>query len=447
MNKCYCGNDILSEYSPKYYRCNVCNTLVSKYDFSPDISQVTSEEEDLYGSNYWENVMVKEAGVKDIDELIDLYIPERATYWLKYCLQNLKLGTKVADVGCGLGQFSYMLKAAGFRPVPFELSPQICHYIEQRLGLETVCGELCTSHEKYHAIIAMDVFEHLMEPEKFLQDCIQRLEDNGILVLQMPCYDPECTYEEMLVKKPHFKNLLVEEQHVFLYSRDAIVKLLKKYEFTYVIFEPAFFGDDYDMFLFASKTPFCGNSTEEINGYLNSLPNGRIIKAILRLFDERNQETAKSRAINEERNKILHDIDILNQLVKDKELKASQFEEAAQERLRDMDKLTSDNDILKREADKRLADVERLTQENKILQSEADKRLADVERLTQENKILQSEADKRLADVEQLTEENKVLQQEADKRLEDVKKLLSENEVLAQAASERLAIIERMNSM
>ena len=116
-------------------------------------------------------------------------------------------------------------------------------------------------------------------------------------------------------------------------------------------------------------------------------------------------ELKQSKWVIEERNKILHDIDILNQLVKDKELKASQFEEAAQERLRDMDKLTSDNDILKREADKRLADVE------------------------------------------QLTEENNVLQQEADKRLEDVKKLLSENEVLAQAASERLAIIERMNSM
>ena len=426
MDKCYCGNHMLSEYSSEYYRCNACNTLVSKYNFASDIQQVTSEEQDLYGSNYWKNIMVKEAGVRDIDELIDLYIPERATYWLKYCLQNLKLGTKVADVGCGLGQSSYMLKSAGFHPVSFELSPQICQFIEQRLGLETVCGELCRSHEKFHAILALDVFEHLVEPEKFLQDCCQRLESDGILVMQMPCYDPEYTYEEMLVKKPRFKHLLVEDQHVFLYSRDSITELLKKYEFTTVIFEPAYFGDDYDMFLFAAKTPFRKNTSEEIDCYLNDIPNGRIIKAILKLFDEKNQETAKVRAIDDERNKLLHDVNVLNKLIGEKETQVSQLAVAAQERLAHIEKLTSENDIFKREADKRLAAVERLTEENKVLQEAADRRLADVERLT---------------------EENKTLQREADKRLEDVQKLLSENEVLTQAANERLAIIERMSNM
>lgn len=403
MNKCYCGNDILSEYSSKYYRCDSCNTLVSKHDFTPDVSQVVSEEKDLYGSNYWMNIMVREAGVKDIDELVDLYIPERATYWLKYCLQYLKPGAKVADVGCGLGQFSYMLKVAGFHPVSFELSPQICQYIKQQLGLQAVCGELCSSDEKYQAIIAMDVFEHLIEPEKFLKDCSQRLETDGILVLQMPCYDPECTYEEMLVRKPHFKNLLVEEQHVFLYSRDAIAKLLKKNGFTFVVFEPAFFGDDYDMFLFASKTSFCTNTSEEINEYLNSIPEGRIIKGIFRLFDEKNQASAKIRAIDNERNKILQDVDKLNQIIKDKEAQVSQFEETARERLTDIYKLTEDNDIIRREADKRLVDIERLTEENKVLQTEADKRLADVERLLSENEILSQAAKERLAIIERMT--------------------------------------------
>ncbi len=465
MEQCYCGNDKLSEYSSKYYKCSVCSSLVSKHNFAADISQVISEEKDLYGSNYWENVMVKEAGVKDLDELIDLYIPERASYWLKYCLQNLKLGARVAEAGCGLGQFSYLLKSSGFHPVSFELSPQICKYIEQRLGLETICGELRCSSEKYHAVIAIDVFEHLTEPERFLEDCCQRLESGGILVLQMPCYDPECTYEEMLVKKPRFRHLLVEDQHVYLYSRDAITRLLEKYGFTSVVFEPAFFGDDYDMFLFASAAPLRKNTPEEIDQYLNGTPNGRIVKAMLKLFDEKNQENAKSKAIDEERNKILKDISKLNQIIKEREEQSRQYEMAAEERLADIKKLTIDNGAFKREADRRLADVERLAEENKVLQeeadkrlakieqlakdnmnlkTEADKRLADVERLAEENTVLQTEADKRLADIERLTADNKILQTEADKRLADVKKLVSENEMLAQAAKERLEIIERM---
>lgn len=80
MKQCYCGNQELTEYSPGYYRCGVCHTLVSRHGFSPDVSKVLSEEKDLYGSHYWEKTMVQEAGVQSIDALIDLYLSERAAY-------------------------------------------------------------------------------------------------------------------------------------------------------------------------------------------------------------------------------------------------------------------------------------------------------------------------------------------------------------------------------
>jgi len=46
MEKCYCGNTNLAEYSDKYWKCDVCRTLVSKYDFNNSIYHVNEEEKD-----------------------------------------------------------------------------------------------------------------------------------------------------------------------------------------------------------------------------------------------------------------------------------------------------------------------------------------------------------------------------------------------------------------
>ena len=264
MKRCFCGNDKLSEYSTHYYKCDRCKVLVSKNDFDKKIYTVTEEDNDLYGGNYWQKVMVEEAGVRNIDELIDMYISERAIYWLKNILKYTKLGGRLAEVGCGLGQLSYLIKQAGDEQTAFELSPEICKLIKEKLDINVICGELSCSNESYDIIVAIDVFEHLLDPEQFLENCRDRLNEDGVLVLQMPCYDETLTYAEMKEKKPKFEHLLVPEQHTFLYSRVAIKGLLQKHGFNSIVFEPAFFGDDYDMFLFASTTVLPQNSKEEI---------------------------------------------------------------------------------------------------------------------------------------------------------------------------------------
>ncbi len=407
MKRCYCGNKNLSEYSREYAKCDICKTLVSKYHFDEAIYNVKKEDEDLYGQNYWEDTMVKEAGVRDIDELIDMYIPERATYWLKNAMKYLKLGEKIAEVGCGLGQFSYLLMQAGFPQTAFELSPQICERIRQKLGLQVVCGELCSTDDRYQAILAMDVFEHLTEPEKFISDCKTRLEDGGILVLQTPCYDPQYTYEEMRQYRPRFEHLLVENQHVYLYSRESITSILKKYDFEYIIFEPAFFGDDYDMFLFASRKPLRENSLEEIEEYLNGIPNGRLIKALIKLYDERDQKELERQEIDAERKKMLADINVLTELVEQKQKSSDAFAYAAEQRLADIEKLTADNQQLKQAAEDRLTDVEKLTAENQILRQASEERLKIINRLTKENEELNKAAQERLDIIEQLLKEHK----------------------------------------
>ena len=67
-----------------------------------------------------------------------------------------------------------------------------------------------------------------------------------MICFQTPCYDEKLSYEEMCQKKSRFKNLLVKDQHIYLYSRDSITAILQNHGFKHIIFEPAFFGDDYD---------------------------------------------------------------------------------------------------------------------------------------------------------------------------------------------------------
>ncbi len=445
MKKCYCGNTNLAEYSDRYLRCDACKTLVSKHDFSTSIYTVKEEEIDLYGKNYWEDTMVKEAGVKNIDGLIDMYLTERAIYWFKEVLAYVKLGKKIAEVGCGLGQLSYLLKQAEFPQTSYELSPYMCEYIRKELCINVICGELGQKDEKYASIVALDVFEHIMEPEKFIEICKKQLDDSGILILQTPCYDPQYTYEEMLCHKPRFQHLLVDEQHVFLYSRESIIALLKRHGFMYISFEKAFFGDDYDMFLFASQKPIQKNSKEEVENYLNEISGGRILKALITLYDEKEKKEVEYQAVERERQKILLDIETLTELVKQKQKLGDEFAREAENRLSNVKKLTEDNILLKQAAEDRLNDVRKLIEKNTLLERTAEERLKNIEKLTENNSVLQQAAEERLKNIEKLTKDNSVLQQAVEERLADVEKLIEDNNILRQAAEERLEIIEKLS--
>ena len=285
VRSCWCGNQELEEYSAQYARCGICQSLVDKKDFRFDPGSVRDDGDDLYGKAYWEVKMLKLTGKKNLDEVVDLYLEERCVYWLKHLLPYLlpEEGS-VAEVGCGLGQFSYLLRQAGYRQQAFELSPDICAYIRRTLGVSVVQGELRSEGPAYRCVAAFDVLEHMQDPHAFMDTVSSVLEEDGILFFQTPCYDPALTHAEMLRQKPRFQNLMVEDEHIYLFSRPSVQKLLADHGFRYVEFIPAFFGDDYDMFFAASRQPLRHHTEEEIRQALNRQPNGRLLRAFLRTW-------------------------------------------------------------------------------------------------------------------------------------------------------------------
>ncbi|MBN7774045.1 class I SAM-dependent methyltransferase [Clostridium aminobutyricum] len=349
MKKCWCGNTELEIYSRDYHKCNVCGTLVCNQDVPKDIYIVSNEEKDLYGKSYWEEKMVQLFGVKNLSEVIDAYLKERAIYWFKYLLKYVKAGNSIAEIGCGIGAFSYLLKQMDFQQIAFELSPDICQYIRTTLQVNVVCGELSNSSQKFNAIVAFDVIEHIIEPEKFIFDLSKKLTQDGIICLQTPVYDEELNYEEMLRDKPRFKSLLIDGEHLYLFSKKSMKLLLNKWGFKYINFETPIFGDDYDMFLFASKSPFNFNSDIDIENILNNLGTGRLTKAMISLRESeislRSQLAEAGRYLEICEKDRADRLDVINGLVAE------------------IERLRAENDILKKES---ADNVKNLTKRNAI---------------------------------------------------------------------------------
>lgn len=316
MKRCWCGNEALEEYSSQYYVCTKCHTLVTKYDVNDSVYKVADEESDLYGENYWEKGMLELSGQPSLSALVDVYLRGRVPYWTENVLKYAKFEGRVAEVGCGLGQLQYVLKKIGYQQLAYELSPEICQYMKDTLDVSVHCGPFERNEQPYDAILAFDLFEHLLEPEEFLSVCADSLQTDGVLMMQMPCYDATLSYDEMLIQKPRFKGHLKPEQHLYLFSRESITEILHEHGFLNVIFEPAYFGDDYDMFLVASKGKLCQNTKDEIDEYLNCQKNGRLVKAIITLQEEKREWEKRYLQADRDRVDRLHNMQKLEELLR-----------------------------------------------------------------------------------------------------------------------------------
>ena len=53
LRQCWCSSYQLMPFSPDYYKCTQCSTLVCKYPVTLDDLIVSNDETDLYSRNYW----------------------------------------------------------------------------------------------------------------------------------------------------------------------------------------------------------------------------------------------------------------------------------------------------------------------------------------------------------------------------------------------------------
>lgn len=290
---CWCGSSGHWRPAPHaaYLICAACGTAVLRPEHHVDTGQVEREDDHLYGAGYWNEHMVK-YGYPTIEERRRADIPERCQHWLKWLLEYKVPPGRLLEVGCSHGGFVKLASLAGFDALGMEMSPAVIGMARSWFGVEVLQGPLESVADPprgLDAVLMFDVIEHFSDPLATMDGLSRCLADEGILVLQTPCFDkahdPVSSFA-LMYKVP---------EHTFLFSRASIRQLLGRLGFTHVEEQAPLFP--YDMFLFASRRPLQRQGMTRIADALSSTPNGRMALAMLDLRGQLEQTRAELAAV------------------------------------------------------------------------------------------------------------------------------------------------------
>ena len=93
------------------------------------------------------------------------------------------------NIGCGAGEWVYLLRAAGRNAVGLELDPGYSNYAVRELGVPVTTGSVWDeefSPERFAVISMFHVLEHLPEPVDCLSRCARWIRDGGNLIVEVP---------------------------------------------------------------------------------------------------------------------------------------------------------------------------------------------------------------------------------------------------------------------
>jgi len=273
---CWCGNAQLREWNKEYCRCPLCETLLSTR-LQDDVSALYQPEKNsLYSATYWFEktfAQYKAMGCADLDDAMLLHYRERAGLWLKAVTRHLLPPARVLEVGCGLGTLVRWMRDLGYDMSALELSAEWVAYLQGKLGIPVEAHELtpCASDaSKLDSIIMMDVLEHVATPNAFLATVSGCLKDGGAVFIQTPKYPEGASFQELQASKHSFLRQLLPQEHLCLYSRNALKKLMTRAGFAYSAQYPALNSDD--MFFVFSSQPLSTYSEAEIKNNFMSRP-------------------------------------------------------------------------------------------------------------------------------------------------------------------------------
>jgi SAM-dependent methyltransferase len=288
--KCWCGNDRLDDFSPGYFKCARCETLVAREMPKPqDVTNVGADESGFYGKEYWFSHQENDIGIPNLAERARADLPERCVHWLRTLLKYKLPPGKTLELGAAHGGFVALLSLAGFDSTGLELSPWIAQFARDTFGVKMLQGPVegqSIQPASLDALILMDVIEHLADPVATLKYCVGLVKEDGMIIVQTPNLPQGKSFQEMGSERDYFLNHLRPDEHLHLFSNNSVRALFERIGRASVEFEPAIFAQ-YDQFFVASRGNLTENSPEQIKGALNATPGGRIAGALLDLAENR----------------------------------------------------------------------------------------------------------------------------------------------------------------
>lgn len=402
--QCWCGNQHLLDFSKDYFRCAECETLVIKAFPTKDLSLIKDESTDLYGANYAEKHLSEDYGLPDFDERTRKDLSARCLHWLSRICRYKLPPAALLELGSFHGGFVGLSKLAGYQARGLDLSPALCKKAAAMFEVEILEGALdrqSIPRDSLDVIALFDVLEHVQDPLNLFKQCRKLLRPDGLLVIQTPCYVEGRTYAAMRESKDPFLPLFIPE-HLYLFSKTAVTRLLKETGFPEISFEPAMF-DQYDMFPLASAQTLKTIDKPIQEAALVSTPGGRFAAALLELKTDANvllQEIhhlhIHSQRCEQDSNAQLDQVEQLTALVKSHE--AESANRAAQ-----IDKLIPLVKSHESESAKRATQIATLDALLKTAQADATARADQIKQLTALVKQHETESANRAGQIDKLT--------------------------------------------
>ena len=278
---CCCGNTNLRPFGRRFLLCRECATLVGE-DRPQGGSEARRQHNlDYYGPRYWTEHQ-QELGNPAIDVRTVSDLPERCSSWLATLLKYKLPPSKILDVGCAHGGFVALSQWAGFSSLGLELSPWTVQFARKTFGIPVLEGSLEEQSFEVgslEAVMMMDLLEHLENPGSALAVCRRILNEEGLLIIQTPCFPEIDSFEELQESGSTFVRMMIPHEHLYLFSRRSMEQLCREAGFDHFIYEPPVFP--YDMLLIASSKPISSLSLTEAIQALSLQSPGRLVLALL----------------------------------------------------------------------------------------------------------------------------------------------------------------------
>ncbi len=287
QRQCWCGGTLGAPFGPHYKVCDDCGTLVARVMPAGDITRVRDDERDFYGRQYW---FEHQAGLHqdNLEQRSQRDVHERCLHWLRALLRYCQPPARALEVGSAHGGFVHLLQQAGYEATGLELSPWVVAFAQRTFDIPMLLGPLEDQDLEpgtFDLLIAMDVLEHLPDPRVTIGRAAGLLGSEGVLMIQTPCRPAERGHDELVAHRHRFLEMLLPDEHLYLYTEQALRTLLARHGLTHSRFEPAMF-DHYDMMVFASRRELKPRSPSSALASLVEGPQSRNVAAMLALYQD-----------------------------------------------------------------------------------------------------------------------------------------------------------------
>jgi ubiquinone/menaquinone biosynthesis C-methylase UbiE len=162
--------------------------------------------------------------------------PERFALRRAFVLSHVRVGDTVLDIGCGAGEFSAALGAAGARPIAVDVAAEALRRARSRMpDLDArlwVPGDpLPVPDNAVDVVWAGEVVEHVVDVAPWLSELRRVLRPRGTLLLTTPHHGPGTLLRLALSPRRFAQHFEPRSDHVRFFSPRTLRELLDDLDF------------------------------------------------------------------------------------------------------------------------------------------------------------------------------------------------------------------------